>query len=535
MDKKTPKTGKNAVKDASSRARSSKTGGNRNKPKPSVAKAGKSTYKDASAADGHDELPTVQKVPMPEPAAQDPVRDDPDGTVKADSDEAKREVSEPTMSVALDVNTLLGAESINDLREKAVEPQASDGVDDVEKNEDVVSQEELGAKADDETGSNAAAAPEVFSDAVTGHPTHTRPSLGASSTTQPKLAERRQSITFKKNRAKRTKPKRKRSRKGRSQSVHKAVQANLEETKVAAGPPLHVLLSPSTCSLCERHPTVGSGAYFDDRLGGPYALEYRNAEHAPPDNQNGITSTRTVTTTRRIKNRDKIKGAPETVEEITEEITEGADGSARARQFKHDKRSSKAGETGGSTKKIITTTRRKRGSGPNRRKDGSSDFDEAVTTQVSEPPDTSQPGPSNEEEHSVASASNNSQLPKGGRSNVGGASRKLKTARRPGVADTKNGSSEESADIDEEIITEVVEPFVSPTANSTSGRRVPGPYPIAGLARDASTTQYRYVETRRPASSSGQTLPWTSALSPVQHMQLRAAQFWADRGYYHPA
>ncbi|XP_070392352.1 nucleolar and coiled-body phosphoprotein 1-like [Dermacentor albipictus] len=265
----------------------------------------------------------------------------------------------------------------------------------------------------------------------------------------PKTQEKKHSITYNKITAKSHEGKKQRKKRGHSRG-NKAVQTNPEEAQTApAEPPIHLLFSPSSCSLCDRNaPPSYYGAMQTFQIG-----KYGAVTPAQQRSRGVVKKTTTTTTTRCVQDSDSTPRSRQLVEETTTgEVQEAADDRSDAGGSKDS--TSVAGNvtSGGAVKKTVTTTRRLK----NRDKHGRNSSDDK------------DPRPQD--------------------------------------------------DVIETVIREVVE---------VESESAPV---IVGLARGASATQYRYVESRRPASSPYRARHGVDAV--YQRMELRLPGFWANQPYW---
>ncbi|XP_065309352.1 uncharacterized protein [Dermacentor albipictus] len=357
-------------------------------------------------------------------------KDDGSKAVPEDDDDSRFESAQSTLSLAAHIET-------KDKRKKQAPPSQ----------ESVTKEKDKGGAKEKQTTSPATSLPAPEANNQEKTPAAVN---GEADAKAPKTMEKKHSITYNMITAKSHEGKKQRKKRGHSRG-NKAVQTNPEEAQTApAGPPIHLLFSPSSCSLCDSNaPPSYYGAMQTFQIG-----KYGAVTPAQQRSRGVVKkTTTTTTTTRRVQESDRTPRSRQLVEETTtEEVQEAADDRSDAGGSKDS--TSVAGNvtSGGAVKNTVTTTRRLK----NRDKHGRNSSDDK------------DPRPQD--------------------------------------------------DVIETVIREVVE---------VESESAPV---IVGLARDASATQYRYVESRRPASSPYRARHGVDAV--YQRMQLRPPGFWAHQPYW---
>nr|XP_050040987.2 neurofilament heavy polypeptide-like [Dermacentor andersoni] len=348
----------------------------------------------------------------------------------------------------------------------------------------------------------------------------------------PKTQEKKNSITFNKISAKSHEGKKQRKKRGHSRG-NKAVQTNPEDAQMApAGPPIHLLFSPSSCSLCDSNaPPSSYGAMQAFQIGKYGAVIAATPVVTPAQKHSrGVvkkkTTTTTTTTTRRVQDSDRSRTprSRQLAEETTtEEVQEAADDRSDADGSKDS--TSVAGNvtSGGAVKKTVTTMRRPKNRHKHGRNSDTSDGVEGTITEVIGPAETEAKQAAVEKQPDGAKAGGTVVELSAKKNVASGALKKtVKTTRRLKDADR---DPRPQNDVIETVTREVVE-----VESESAPEQPPAAAPvIAGLARGASTTQYRYVESRRPASSPYRARHGVDAV--YQRMQLRPPGFWTNQPY----
>ncbi|XP_037568080.2 uncharacterized protein LOC119448947 [Dermacentor silvarum] len=352
----------------------------------------------------------------------------------------------------------------------------------------------------------------------------------------PKAIDKRSSISFNKVTAKSNEGKKPRKKRGPSRG-NKAVQTNPEGQEAPPITPIHVLLSPSSCSLCDSNaPPSSYGAMQPLQIG-----KYGAVIAAPPvvtqvqkpsrGVKKTVRTTTTTTTTRRLQDTDRSR-APRFKQLIEETTTEEAQEAADDR---NDAGGSKASTSGagnvtsaGAVKKTVGTTRRPKDRHKQRKNTDTSDSVEGTITEVIGPAEKEGIQATLEKQPDGAKAAGAVVELSSKKNAASGALKKtVKTVRR--LKDVDRDPRPQN-DFIETVVREVVEVESEP-APEDPPTQAAAPV-IAGVARDASATQYRYEESRRPASSPYRARHGVGAV--YQRMQLRPPGFWANQPYRRP-
>ncbi|XP_077520217.1 uncharacterized protein LOC144130069 [Amblyomma americanum] len=320
----------------------------------------------------------------------------------------------------------------------------------------------------------------------------------------------------------RTPVSKKRNKKREAPGQNKAVQATLPETTAAAGPPIHVLLTPSSCGLCDNNSRTLHASQFN-RSAGMGAISARTSGKKVP---RGIIK-KTVTTTRRVKHgrRNSLDDDEDTTKEVMEVVggtdvplpKQEPDSAVGRAPVVSSSVSGKIADDG-VIKKTVTTTRRRKGVDKYERNSDSADvIEETITEVIGQAHNEDKQHTEDGDSKTGRTALSPSPTDK----TTGALQKAVKTTHRP----KNRGKRDDSY---ETVTTEVVELCDDATLEEPNVRSVQ-PRTISGVVRDASTTQYSYAERRRPAFASGQSPLWAGPWNP--RMRFRPPGLWANPIY----
>ncbi|KAL3208497.1 hypothetical protein MRX96_039055 [Rhipicephalus microplus] len=321
-----------------------------------------------------------------------------------------------------------------------------------------------------------------------------------------------------------------RKKRGRSRG-NKAVQTNPEEKNEPVGPPIHVLFSPSSCSLCENNASPPSfyGAMRPFQVGKYGAL--MTAPSVVTSGQGpsrGVVkkTVRTTTTTRRVPDSTRTPRSYNLVEEVTtEDVREIADDTDKTNTTAS---TSVVGKviSGGAMKKTVTTTRRLKDDGKMRKNsDATSGVEPTITEKIEFSESAAKRG-SVEKQADGARPWVSSVLESATKRNAASVTPKkiVSTVRR-----AKNADPLGQDDVIETVTTEVVE-VESEACPAQTAQQTAVPI-IVGVARDPLATKYRYSESRRLASTPYRAPGRVGAVN--QRMQVRPPRFWSNQPHRH--
>ncbi|XP_037505598.1 uncharacterized protein LOC119381920 [Rhipicephalus sanguineus] len=315
-----------------------------------------------------------------------------------------------------------------------------------------------------------------------------------------KASDKRPSTSSTKSNAKNREVKSDRKKRSPSRG-NKAVQTNPDEEKAPAGPPMHVLFSPSSCSLCERNaPPPGIyGAMQSFQVG-----KYGAVMAAPPavttaqGPPRGVVkkTVRTTTTTRRVPDSTRTSRSFNLVEEVTtEDVRNAADDTYKTKSTTSASTAGK-GTNGGASKKTVSTMRRRKDRDKRRKSSDTSSGVEGTITEAIEFPVSEAKRGSVEKQTDGAKPMETTVLESSAKKNAASVAPKtiVRTVRR-----AKNADSLYPDDVIETVTTEVVE-VEAEASPAQPAKQIAAPT-IVGVARGSSATHYRYSESRRPAST----------------------------------
>ncbi|KAL1427735.1 hypothetical protein MTO96_017166 [Rhipicephalus appendiculatus] len=298
----------------------------------------------------------------------------------------------------------------------------------------------------------------------------------------PEAPDKRPSTSSTKGNAKNREVKSSRKKRGHSRG-NKAVQTHPEEKEAPAGPPIHVLFSPSSCSLCESNAAPSSfyGAMQPFQVGKYGAVmaapSVVTTAHGPP---RGVVK-------KTVKDDDDDNAACPRQHQDTAFI-QSCGGGYYGRPGKVN--------NGRATKKNVTTTRRLKDRDKTRKNSDPSSGVERTITETIDLSESAEKRGSAEKQTDGAISVETTVIESSNKWNAASVAPKkiVRTVRR-----AKNADPLREDDVIETVTTEVVEvESEAPPAQPAQQTAAPA---IVGVARDSSATQYRYSESRRLAST----------------------------------